>query len=158
PRAKDARIIDEKIQHLNTIVEQILAFARTTEPKLAAVSLNALIEELGLLVRHKLKNQNIQLALNLAPTLRLVMGEAGQLEQAFLNLMLNAVEAMPAGGVLSITSHAASVQAGSQATHVVIDFKDTGVGMSDSQRQRAFKSLLTSTKSKGTGLGLAIVA
>src|SRR4029077_13854580 len=57
PRAKDARILGEKIEHLNKIVEQILAFARTTEPKLAPVNLNQLIDELGLLVRHKLKNQ-----------------------------------------------------------------------------------------------------
>ncbi|MEI9962421.1 MAG: GAF domain-containing protein [Limisphaerales bacterium] len=51
PRAKDARIIDAKIEHLNKIVEQILTFARTTEPKLAPVNLNELVDELGLLVR-----------------------------------------------------------------------------------------------------------
>jgi signal transduction histidine kinase len=158
PRAKDARIIDEKIEHLNTIVEQILAFARTTEPQLTAVSLNALIEELGLLVRHKLKHQNIKLALDLAPTLPAVMGEAGQLEQAFLNIILNAVEAMPEGGLLSITSRIVQPSAAdSQPTKVTVEFKDTGVGMSDSQRRKAFTSLLTSTKAKGTGLGLAIV-
>ncbi|MGH7967500.1 MAG: GAF domain-containing protein, partial [Limisphaerales bacterium] len=54
PRAKDARVIDEKIEHLNKIVEQVLDFARTTEPQFMAVNLNSLIEELGLLVRHKL--------------------------------------------------------------------------------------------------------
>ena len=159
PRAKDARIIDEKLQHLNTIVEQILAFARTTEPKLAAVNLNALIEELGLLVRHKLKHQNVQLVLTLARTLPPVLGEAGQLEQAFLNLILNAAEAMPGGGTLSITSRiSAPSPHDDQPTNVIVEFTDTGVGMSDTQRQRAFKSLLASTKSKGTGLGLAIVA
>jgi signal transduction histidine kinase len=158
PRAKDARIIDEKIQHLNTIVEQILDFARTTEPQLSAVSLNALIEELGLLVRHKLKHQNIKLVLNLVPTLPAVMGEAGQLEQAFLNLILNAAEAMPEGGVLSITSSILAPSAENcHPTHVGLEFKDTGVGMSDNQRRRAFTSLLASTKAKGTGLGLAIV-
>ena len=67
PRAKDARIIEAKIEHLNKIVEQILAFARTTEPKLAPVNLNELVDELGLLVRHKLANQNIQLVRQLAP-------------------------------------------------------------------------------------------
>ncbi|MCX6923436.1 MAG: GAF domain-containing protein, partial [Verrucomicrobia bacterium] len=59
PRAKDARIIDEKIGQLNRIVEQILDLARSSEPELAPVNLNPLIEELGLLVRHKLKHQNI---------------------------------------------------------------------------------------------------
>jgi signal transduction histidine kinase len=158
PRTKDARIIDEKIQHLNTIVEQILDFARTTEPQLAAVSLNALIEELGLLVRHKLKHQNIKLVLDLTPTLPAVMGEAGQLEQAFLNIILNSAEAMPEGGVLSITSRVLGPAGGNAyPTQVTVEFKDTGIGMSDNQRLRAFTSLLTSTKAKGTGLGLAIV-
>ncbi len=50
-----------KIEHLNKIVERILAFARTTEPQLAPVNLNELIDELGLLVRHKLANQNVKL-------------------------------------------------------------------------------------------------
>src|ERR1043166_6199910 len=67
PRAKDARIIDEKIEHLNKIVEQILGFARTTEPDRRPVNLNELVDELGLLVRHKLKNQNIQLVRRLQP-------------------------------------------------------------------------------------------
>src|SRR5207237_2054144 len=95
PRAKDARIISDKMEHLNKIVEQILNFARTTEPKLAPVNLNAVVEELGLLVRHKLKNQGVQLVQSLQPGLPPVMGEATQLEQAFLNLILNAAEAMP---------------------------------------------------------------
>ena len=76
PRAKDARIIDAKIEHLNKIVEQILAFARTTEPKLAPVNLNELVDELGLLVRHKLANQNIRLVRQLQPDLPVVMGDA----------------------------------------------------------------------------------
>ena len=87
-------------------MEQILAFARTTEPKLAPVNLNELIDELGLLVRHKLANQNVRLVRELAPDLPLVMGDAPQLEQAFLNLILNAAEAMPEGGTLTIKSRA----------------------------------------------------
>ena len=104
PRAKDARIIDEKIEHLNRIVEQILDFARKTEPELVPVNLNQLIDELGLLVRHKLKHQNVQLTQHLQLNLPAVPGARTQLEQAFLNLILNAVEAMPQGGALSITS------------------------------------------------------
>jgi signal transduction histidine kinase len=159
PRAKDARIIDEKIQHLNRIVEQILDFARTTEPTLAPVNLNELVEELGLLVRHKLKNQNIQWVLRLAPNLPAIPGEATQLEQAFLNLILNAAEAMPGGGTLTLTSRALHFPRGlAKPTHVAIDFKDTGHGMTEEQRHRAFRSVLSTTKAKGTGLGLAIVA
>lgn len=157
PRAKDAQILGEKIEHLNKIVEQILAFARTTEPKFAPVSLNELVEELGLLVRHKLRNQNIQFTHKLDANLPLVMADATQLEQAFLNLILNAAEAMPSGGKLTVTSQAVTVDNSVKSTHVVVEFKDTGEGMTEEQRKRAFSSVLSTTKAKGTGLGLAIV-
>jgi signal transduction histidine kinase len=158
PRTKDAAIIGQKIDHLNKIVEQILDFARTTEPQFAPVSLNEIVEELCLLVRHKLKHQNIRLARNLRQDLGLVLGEAGQMEQAFLNLILNAAEAMPDGGTLTITSRLVRAKSPAPATHVAVDFADTGHGMSSEQRRRAFSSVLSTTKAKGTGLGLAIVA
>src|SRR5437773_9857271 len=89
PRAKDTVIMGEKMDHLNRIVEQILDFARSTEPKLSLVNVNELLDDLSLLTRHKLKNQDIQLVRRLAPNLPPVMADAMQLEQAFLNLMLN---------------------------------------------------------------------
>ena len=155
PRAKDAQIIESKIEHLNKIVEQILDFARTTEPKLAPVNLNDLVDELGLLVRHKLSNQGIKLVRDLQADLPLVSGDAPQLEQAFLNLMLNAAEAMADGGTLSIRSRA--VRARDKSEQVLVEFKDTGGGMTEEQQQRAFKTILATTKAKGSGLGLAIV-
>ena len=151
PRNKDAQIIEAKIEHLNKIVEQILDFARTTEPKFAPVNLNDLVDELSLLVRHKLANQGIKLVHDLLPTLPVVAGDAPQLEQAFLNLILNAAEAMPGGGTLTIKTTAL------ESGHVAVTFKDTGGGMSKEQQQRAFKTVLATTKAKGTGLGLAIV-
>jgi signal transduction histidine kinase len=158
PRAKDATVMGEKMDHLNRIVEQILDFARSTEPKLSLVSVNELLDDLGLLTRHKLKNQNIQLVRRLAPNLPPVLADAMQLEQAFLNLMLNAVQAMPRGGRLTLTTRAVVPPDGGKAAHVAIDFKDTGEGMSEEQRRRAFTSLLNTTKAQGTGLGLAIVS
>ena len=136
PRAKDAQILGEKIEHLNKIVEQILAFARTTEPTFLPVSLKELIEELGLLVRHKLRNQNIQFLHKLDPDLPQVMADATQLEQAFLNLILNAAEAMPKGGKLTVTSYKHIPKEGGAPTHVAVEFKDTGEGMSEEQRRR----------------------
>jgi signal transduction histidine kinase len=155
PRAKDAQIIEAKIEHLNKIVEQILDFARTTEPQFAPVSLNELVDELGLLVRHKLANQGIKLVRDLQANLPLVAGDAPQLEQAFLNVILNAAEAMPAGGTLTIKSHLYSAEG--QPAQVVMEFKDTGEGMSEELQKRAFKTVLATTKAKGSGLGLAIV-
>ena len=158
PRAKDAAVMGEKMDHLNRIVEQILDFARSTEPKLSLVDVNELLDDLSLLTRHKLKNQRIELARRLAPNLPPVMGDAMQLEQAFLNLVLNAVQAMPQGGRLTLTTRAVASPNGGRPAHVVIDFKDTGEGMDEEQCQRAFTSLLNTTKAKGAGLGLAIVS
>lgn len=150
PRAKDAKIIEAKIEHLNKIVEQILDFARTTEPEFAPVNLNELVDELGLLVRHKLANQNIQMTRRLQPDLPAVLGDATQLEQAFLNLILNAAEAMPDGGTLTVKTHM-------MKSRVLIEFRDTGAGMSEETQKQAFTAVLSTTKARGTGLGLAIV-
>jgi signal transduction histidine kinase len=158
PRGRDAAIMGEKMDHLNRIVEQILDFARSTEPTLSLVSVNELLDDLSLLTRHKLKNQNIQLVRRLASDLPPVMADAMQLEQAFLNLVLNAVQSMPQGGRLTLTTRAVAARGGDKPAHVAIDFKDTGEGMSEEQRRRAFTSLLSTTKAKGTGLGLAIVS
>ncbi len=157
PRGKDAEILGQKIEHLNKIVDQILAFARTTEPTFAPVNLNELIGELGLLVRHKLRHQDIEFVHKLDPALPSVMADATQLEQAFLNLILNAAEAMPDGGRLTVSSRKETVKDGGKPARVVVEFKDTGEGMTNEQRKRAFSSVLFTTKAKGTGLGLAIV-
>jgi signal transduction histidine kinase len=180
PRAKDAEILGQKIELLNRIVERILALARTGEPKSEPVNINQLLDELSLLVRHKLKQQNVELVRKLDPALPCVPGDATQLEQAFLNLTLNAVEAMPQGGTLTIVTrprHATkeravgweseaesktpsaepAARAGAAIQQVVIEFADTGEGMTEAQRRQAFSSVLKTTKRKGTGLGLAIV-
>ena len=158
PRTKDTEIIESKIEHLNKIVEQILDFARTTEPKFAPVNLNDLVDELGLLVRHKLGNQSIKLIRDLQADLPTAMGDAPQLEQAFLNLILNAAEAMPDGGTLTIKSRSLIMpRTALRPTHVTLEFKDTGNGMTEEQQKRAFTAVLATTKAKGTGLGLAIV-
>ena len=116
-------------------------------------------EELGLLTRHKLTQQNVLLVRKLEPNLPPVMADAAQLEQVFLNLILNAVEAMPGGGKLTIASRASPPLDGPEKpAHVIVEVRDTGHGMTKEQRERAFASLLNTTKAKGTGLGLAIVA
>lgn len=158
PRTKDARIIGEKMEHLNRVVEQALDFARTAEPRIGPVDLNQVLEELGLLVRHKLKNQNIALVMQLQPHLPPVRGDTTQLEQTFLNLILNATEAMPEGGTLTlVTRPAFSRRGGTGPAHVITEISDTGRGMTQEQQRNAFTSVLASTKSRGAGLGLALV-
>ncbi|MGI8967333.1 MAG: GAF domain-containing protein, partial [Limisphaerales bacterium] len=159
PRSRDAQIMGEKMEHLNKIVEQILDFARKAEPHFTPTNLNELIEDLGLLIRHKLRNQKIDWISRLEENLPRLMADAAQMAQAFLNLALNAIEAMPDGGKLTISSKAIFDAGEKQRpSRLMIEFKDTGPGMSKEQRHRAFTSLLSTTKRKGTGLGLAIVA
>lgn len=158
PRAKDARLMGEKMDHLNKIVERILAFARTAEPQFATVDLNRLIDDLALLTRHKLAHQGVELVRNLDDVLPSISADATQLEQVFLNLTLNAAEAMPKGGRLTIITRTKTPRGATAPTQVVIEFTDTGAGMTVEQQRRAFTSLLSTTKAKGTGLGLAIVA
>ncbi|HTG43933.1 MAG TPA: GAF domain-containing protein [Verrucomicrobiae bacterium] len=158
PRAKDAEIMGQKMDHLNRIVEQILDFARSNEPQFSSVNVNTLIDDLSLLVRHKLQNQNIRLIRRLSEENPKVLGDGVQLEQAFLNLTLNAVQAMPEGGSLTLSTRTVRLPRRSlHPTHLIVEFKDSGEGMTEEQRARALTSLLSTTKTKGTGLGLAVV-
>ncbi|SVE59639.1 uncharacterized protein METZ01_LOCUS512493, partial [marine metagenome] len=77
--------------------------------------------------------------------------DATQLSQAFLNIILNAAEAMPDGGTLRITTRR-------EGSELRVAFADSGPGMTEAQRERAFTGMLSTTKEKGGGLGLAIVA
>jgi signal transduction histidine kinase len=158
PRVRDDLILREKMEHLNKIVEQILDFARGSEPNISKVNLNQLLNDLALLIRHKLRHQEIHFVRRLATDLPEVMADSTQLAQAFLNLTLNAVEAMPQGGTLTISTRAVTLPRRRQKpSHVLIEFRDTGQGMPQEQRRRRFSSFLSTTKQKGTGLGLAIV-
>jgi signal transduction histidine kinase len=151
PRARDVEVMAQKMDLLNRIVDRVLDFARNSEPKLEPVDVNHLIEDLRLLIRHKLRNQNVALHLALEPELPKVMADPTQLEQAFLNVTLNALEAMREGGELTITSGKIA------PNQIEIAFQDTGAGMTPEQCKVAFSSLLQTSKAKGTGLGLAIV-
>ncbi len=151
PRAEDARVLSEKMNQLDAIVERIVNFARNAEPRMAPVDLAGLLDDLALLTRHKLQHQRITLQREMANSLPSVNGDATQLSQAFLNLILNATEAMPEGGTLTI-------RAATEANAVAVAFADTGPGMTEEQRARAFTGMLSTTKEKGGGLGLAIVA
>ena len=150
PRREDARVLGEKMEQLDRTVDHIVNFARNAEPRMGPVNVPGLIDDLALLTRHKLHHHRIELVREDAPNLPPVKADATQLSQAFLNLILNAAEAMPEGGTLRITTRATEASLG-------ITFADTGPGMSAEQRERAFTGMLSTTKEKGAGLGLAIV-
>jgi signal transduction histidine kinase len=159
PRATDLRVMGDKMDHLNRIVDRVLDLARRNEPELAPVQVNQLLDDLGILTRHKCRVQQVDLARQFDSRLPEIFGDPTLLEQAFLNLTLNALEAMPTGGRLSIRTRSLPFHPGHEGpTHVLVRFRDSGIGMPEEQRQSAFTSLLSSTKPKGTGLGLAMVA
>jgi len=149
PRARDAEVVAEKMDHLNKIVDQLLGYARSNEPRLEPIALNHVVEDLLLLTRRKLQQQHIELRTELAADLPELRADRGQLEQACLNLILNAADAMPEGGALTITTNR-------NETGIQLTFADTGMGMTEEQQSRLFEPFLT-TKVRGTGLGLAIV-
>ena len=95
PRARDAEVMAAKMDHLNQIVDRLLSYSRSTEPRLESLDLNALIEDVLLLTRHKLSRQAIALKPHLTPGLPKVSVDRAQIEQACLNLIFNAVDAMP---------------------------------------------------------------
>ena len=158
PRGEDVRIMGEKMDHLNTIVEQVLTFARNAEPQLQPTDVNKLINDLRVLVRQKTAQQKVELETRFANGLPRVRADGPQLSQVFLNLTLNALEAMPDGGRLTIETRAIHLpKSAPEPTHIRIEFTDTGCGMDAETRERAFTSLLNTSKPGGTGLGLAIV-
>ena len=152
PRARDAEIMSEKMDHLNKIVDHLLGYARSTEPTFDLVEVNELLDDVLLLTRQKLRQQKIDLVREFGEGLPKVCADRGQIERACLNLILNAADAMSAGGKLTVSSaihHEPS-------TAVVLSFTDTGMGMAPDKQKQIFEPFLT-TKSHGTGLGLAIV-
>lgn len=158
PRARDIELMAEKMDQLNRIVERMLDFARRAEPRFESVDLNRLVDDLGMLVRHKLIQSGIRWSCRLEPGLPAVLGDAMQIEHALLNLTLNAAEAMPGGGALTITTRTQPRRTSDpRPREVMIEFRDTGQGMTLEQQQQAFRSVLATTKPRGTGLGLAIV-
>jgi signal transduction histidine kinase len=150
PRARDAEIMSEKMDHLNKIVDHLLGYARSTEPTFRFVDVNELLGDVLLLTRQKLRHQKIELVRNFEERLPQVRADRGQIEQACLNLILNAADAMPDGGTLTVGTalHPSSL--------VVLTFTDTGMGMAPEKQKQLFEPFLT-TKAQGTGLGLAIV-
>lgn len=148
-RARDAAVITGKMEQLDKIVERILRFARTSEPEFHPCDLNAIIEDVLLLVRHKLKQQGIELRKKLAVPLPEVSCDRTQIEQVLLNLILNAAHAMPKGGALTISTSR-------EKDAVSFAIADTGEGISAERQKQLFQPFLTS-KPSGTGIGLAIV-
>ena len=150
---RDAALISEKMRQMNRILDQVLSFARSSEPIKEAVAPILLIDDVFLLTRHKLQQQGIEIRSQVTDDLPVFYADRSQVEQVLLNLILNASDAMPEGGILRLS---AAVEDYEGQPHMALSVRDNGQGMSQDQIDNLFAPFLT-YKESGTGIGLAIV-
>ncbi|MGQ9576908.1 MAG: CHASE domain-containing protein [Thermoguttaceae bacterium] len=163
PRHRDLQQVLKAAERAGTLTRQLLSFSRQQPLECRNLSVNQVVTELVRMVR-PLIGEHIELCLDLASPLKAVFGDPGQLHQVILNLCLNARDAMPEGGQLTIGTQNAVVSEDSHVgTHrlppgayVVVSVSDTGCGMSAEVREHIFEPFFTTKEvGKGTGLGLA---
>ena len=150
PRRTDMRVIGEKLDQLENIVTRVLGFAKAPSSLHSRWSLTDIVEDSLVLVRLKLAQSKV--TLHFAPSTHALFVDAhkGQIQQVLLNLLINATQAMPEGGNITL------VAAELPGTHCAsLDITDTGTGIPEGIRDRIFDSFL-SGRPDGTGLGLAI--
>lgn len=150
PRHKIIDKIVKQTFRASEIVNSLLNFSRTGAAEFSEVNLNSVVEETLSLVAHPLKTARVSVMKNYSAELPPVMGSPNRLQQVFLNLFMNARDAMPSGGMMEIRTAAYN---GS----VEVEVTDTGVGIPQEQLNRIFDPFYT-TKAvgRGTGLGLSV--
>jgi two-component system NtrC family sensor kinase len=150
PRQSIIEKIVKQTFRASEIVNNLLNFSRTGAPEAVDIDVNRVVEETLSLVSHPLKTSQIQVVKHLGETLPAVRGSANKLQQVFLNLFLNARDAMPGGGLLEVrtAAHNGSVE---------IEVVDTGAGIPREHIHRIFDPFFTTKASgRGTGLGLSV--
>jgi signal transduction histidine kinase len=152
PRRTDVRVIGEKLDQLEAIVTRVLSFAKAPSSLHSRWSVAEIVEDTIVLIRLKLAQSKIHLRFDPPARPLVIDAHKGQLQQVLLNLLLNATQAMPDGGSITI---AAGTEERNGAPCATIDLTDTGGGIPEAIRDRIFDSFL-SGRPDGTGLGLAI--
>jgi two-component system NtrC family sensor kinase len=150
PRREDVEVMVKETIRCREIVKRLLDFARQSKPQKRLANINDLMENIILLVRNQASFRNISIERQLDPALPQVLVDPDQTQQVFVNIILNAAEAMTKGGSLSIrTSFSLDKQS------IVVTIADSGPGIPEEVRERIFDPFYT-TKEHGTGLGLSI--
>jgi hypothetical protein len=161
PLRKDVEPIAEAATRASALTRQLLAFSRRQllQPKI--VDLNRLITKMNKMLRRVI-GEDIELKLALRPDLGRTQADPGQMEQVIMNLAVNARDAMPTGGTLSVTTSNWEAAGGAGApdlaegAYVLLSISDTGTGMDERTRTHIFEPFFTTkARGKGTGLGLA---
>jgi len=163
PRPQELDIIVAQTDRITTLIQQLLNFARPARMELRSLDLSELLLGLLALTEHQIAKERIGVKADFGSDLPPILGDANQLEQAFLNIVINAWHAMPDGGRLTLVTrmvpaterHRRVGRAAQLGVEVVI--ADTGTGIAPEHMPKIFDPFF-STKGvgKGTGLGLAI--
>jgi len=157
---KQLEKIAKETERCSRIIKNLLDFSRQTEVTLRPVDINKVVEATFSIIGHQISLDNITTDKNLSTSLPLILVDFDQIQQALMNITLNAAQAMPNGGALRITtSLAKGVKIGNSTTDAVrIDITDTGVGIPKENLGQLFTPFFTTKeKGKGVGLGLSVV-
>jgi signal transduction histidine kinase len=152
--------MEKELDRTSRIIRNLLDFARQSEPAIRPVELNKVVEAALLLVGHQISLENIKLEKKLDTHLPLILADFDKIQQVLINIIMNAIQAMPDGGDLTITTSVAKgiKIGGSFKDTVRIDISDTGVGISRENLSKLFTPFFTTKeKGKGVGLGLPVV-
>ena len=150
--------ITGQIERIERIVRQMLDRTRVEAAELAPVNLNDLLQRMSDATAPLLEERGVRLTTNLAQYLPLIDGDSDRLQQVFINLINNALDAMPKGGEIRVTSEVMTNDGTNGNAQVIVDFADNGCGMTEEIRAHIFDSMYTTKKrGRGTGLGLVVV-
>jgi two-component system NtrC family sensor kinase len=150
----DLEIVMREATRARDVVRRLLDFARQSESTRARVSLNDVINDVVALSRHLIHTSGVELQLELENDLPWVLVDPNQMKQVLINLVHNALQAMPAGGAMKIGTRTA-FRAGRD--WAVVSVRDTGVGIPPSEQARIFQPFYTTKGDQGgTGLGLSV--
>jgi two-component system NtrC family sensor kinase len=144
-----------EVSRISTIIHNLRDFYSPASNEFLAIDINSIVASVLDLTGKQLEKESILIEWLQDPALPPVDANAGQLRQVFLNLVLNAVDAMSGGGTLRITTAPGLLGPGQSGPGVLIEFSDTGKGMSPEVQSRLFEPFFT-TKTEGSGLGLSI--
>ena len=144
------KLIHDGLHRIEHTVVNLLDFSRERKMELAPTSINRCLRHVVELAKYQLREGRVEVEYRLDPADPFVMADPFQLDQLFLNLMLNARQAMPEGGRLTLRTLQAD-------GHVVVEVRDTGVGIPEEMRERIFNPFVTTREvGEGTGLGLTV--
>jgi PAS domain S-box-containing protein len=152
--------MEEELERISRIIRNLLDFSRQSEPNIRSIDINKVLDAALLLVGHQIDLENIKLEREFELNLPLVLGDFDQIQQVMINIILNAIQAMPNGGNLTITlTSAKGVEIQDTVKDTLrIDIKDTGIGIPEENLEKLFTPFFTTKeKGKGVGLGLPVV-